>query len=58
MTNIPKMTRSGALMVVFAGALLLQACAMRQTSASGVAYDGKDYVAALDSVMTTDQGGD
>jgi hypothetical protein len=56
MTNIPTMRR-GALMIALAGVLLLQGCAMPQSSALGT-YSGEDYVAALDSVMTTDQGGE
>ena len=58
MTSIPKMMRGGALVAALAGALLLQACALPQSTGSGGAYSGEQYLAALDSVMTTDQGGD
>jgi len=58
MTSIPMILRGGALMIVLGTALLLQGCAMPQSDAwGGGLYSGGDYAAALDSVMTTDQGG-
>lgn len=58
MTSIPMMMRGGAVIIALAASVLLQGCAMPQSSASGSAYSGGEYVSALDSVMTTDQGGE
>jgi hypothetical protein len=56
MTNM--IMRGGALIVALAAALLVQGCTMPQSSASANVYSGDDYVAALDSAMTSDQGGE
>lgn len=58
MTNIPMMMRGGAVIAALTATLLVQGCAMPQSSASGSFYSGADQVAALASVMTTDQGGE
>jgi hypothetical protein len=59
MTSLSMIVRGGALMAALAMALLVQGCAAPQTDAwGGGVYSGSDYAAALDSTMTTDQGGE
>lgn len=56
MTSLKTMMRGGAAVVALATAMLVQGCTMQQGSASGGVYTA-EYAAALDNVMTTDQGG-
>jgi len=56
MINIPMAMRGGAAIVALVAALLVQGCT--QSSASASIYSGDDYAEALDSAMTSDQGGE
>ena len=57
MMTISMMMRGGVVAVALATAALIQGCTMPQSNASSGVYNN-DYAAALDSAMTTDQGGE